>query len=199
MATTSVIDSKIKRGNTTYTKIQVGSTPVYRIVAGGNISYDRKDYVLTASGSISIPVNGTSNVGSLVASKVTSKYTGYTDNNVKVVGAPAPYVASPSSISSNAHNTTSKSGTITIAQDNSSLSATIPWSQPADSYEVLTAITSITLTLGTPSVIPASGGSVNNCSYSVAGKGYTYKSWMSGGETDKVNGTWDITNDVTMA
>lgn len=182
MATTSVINSKIKRGNTTYTKIQVGSTPVYRIVAGGNISYDRKDYELTASGSISIPVNGVNNVASLIASKVTSRYTGYTDSNVKVVGANAGYATFPSAFSSRAHTTGStNSGRITITQEDSQLTnSEITWSQPADyKTEVLTAITSITLSLGTPAVIPASGGSVNSCSYTVIAKGYTYQNWAS--------------------
>ena len=90
MATKTVIDSKIKRGNTTYTKIQVGSTPVYRIVAGGNISYDRKDYEFTvASGTLYIPVGGGNRYNDIAAKVTTSKYTGYTDSNVKVVGASA--------------------------------------------------------------------------------------------------------------
>lgn len=198
MATTSVINSKIKRGSTTYTKIQVGSNIVYRVVAGGNLSYDRKDYEFSASGSISIPVGGTNNVASLVSSKVTSKYTGYTNNNTKVVGAAASYACSPASIASNAHNTSSKSGTISVQQENSNLTGSVSWSQPADSYEVITAVTSITLTLGTPSVIPASGGSVNSCSYTVVANGYTEKSWASGGATDRTTGSWTVTNSATV-
>lgn len=202
MATTSVTNSQIVAAGHTIKNIVASGKTVYRVVAGGNLSYDRKDYELTASGSISIPVNGVNNVASLIASKVTSKYTGYTDSNVKVVGANAGYATFPSAFSSRAHTTGStNSGRITITQENSQLTnSEITWSQPADyKTEVLTAVTSITLSLGTPAVIPASGGSVNSCSYTVIAKGYTYQNWASDDtEASRTAGTWTVTDSARM-
>lgn len=90
MATKTVIDSKIKMGSTTYTNIVASGKTVYRVVAGGNLSYDRKDYEFTvASGTLYIPIGGGNRYNDIAAKVTTSKYTGYTDSNVKVVGASA--------------------------------------------------------------------------------------------------------------
>lgn len=200
MATKSVIDSKIKRGSTTYTNIVAGGSRVYRVVAGGNLSYDRKDYEFTASGSISIPVTGTSNVKSLVASKVTSKFTGYTSNTTKVVGGDADYAVSPASVSSNAHNTASTSGSITVVQENSSLSGTVSYTQAGDSYEDVSVCTGLTVTLSNVAVIPAAGGTVNSATATVVANGYVRHDWQSGGSTTGGTTSWTLTStEYTLA
>lgn len=126
MATASVLmSSKIKFGNNQCKDIKIGSNKVYRVVVGGDIKYDSRDYNFGLSGSVSIPIGGTNNVSSLVSSNVTSTYTGYNNSNTKVVGAAAGYTVSPTRISSNAQNTNRRTGTITVTQDNSGLSGQI--------------------------------------------------------------------------
>lgn len=134
-----------------------------------------------------------------MATHVVSKYTGYTDANVKVQGAAADYAVSPTSVSSNAQNTSSRSGTVTIQQENSNLSGTINWTQAADSYEDTVIVTSITLTLGTPSVIPASGGSVSTTSYSVVANGYIRHDWNSGTYSTGSTTSWTVTNSASVS
>ena len=199
MASTSItVTNKIQIGSNTYSTIKVGTTPIYRVKVGDDVVYDRWDFEFNASGSINVPVTG-GNMSSEIDALVTSKYTGYTGPS-KTIGGDCGYSASKTSWTSNAQQTTSKSGYLTLQQDTSSLELqnAISWTQPADYYRTITAITSITLTLGTPATIPASGGSVNSCTYSVIGYGYTYKHWNTGGDTDISTGNWEISGETTV-
>lgn len=90
MARTTVTNSQIVAAGHTIKNIVASGKTVYRVVAGGNLSYDRKDYEFTvASGTLYIPVGGGNRYNDIAAKVTTSKYTGYTDSNVKVVGASA--------------------------------------------------------------------------------------------------------------
>lgn len=123
MATKSVLMiSKIHFGNNQCKDIKIGENKVYRVIVKGDIKYDSRDYNFGLSGSVSIPLGGTSNVKNLISSNVTSNYTGYNNSNVKVVGASADYAVSPTTISSNAKNTSRRTGTITVQQEDSGLS-----------------------------------------------------------------------------
>lgn len=199
MATTSVVDSKIKVNGQTINNVVIAGTKVYRVVANGHISFDRKDYSLSVINyTHSVPVTGGPiTVPDLV---VTSLYTGYTDDNIKVEAADADYSISPSTISSNAHNTSPRTGTITVTQDNSQLTGTFSYRQAADSYEETNVCTSITVTLTNVPVIPASGGSVNSCTVTAVANGYVRYDWQSGGSTVGPSTSWTMaSSEYTVA
>ena len=73
----------------------------------------------------------------------------------------------PVTITVPANTGSSYTSSVTITQSVSQLTGSCSFSVEADS------VTSLTLTLNTPAVIPASGGSVNNTTYSVTAR---YKS-----------------------
>ena len=191
MPTGTVVDSKIKANGRTINNIVIGSKKVYRVVANRQISFDRKDYSLSVTNyTHSVPVTG--GTITIPDQVVTSLYTGYSANNVKVEGAAADYTFSPSTISSNAHNTTPRTGTITVVQDNSQLTGTFSYRQAADSYEEVNICTAITVTLTNVPVIPASGGTVNSCTVTAVANGYVRYDWQSGDSTNGPSTSWTL-------
>ena len=198
MATASVVDSKIVVNGQTINNISVEGNTVYRVVADGNVSYDRKDYSLTVINfTYSAPLTGGSiNVPALA---ITSTYSGYDDSNNRVNDAPADYTFSPATIPSNAMNDQARTGTITVVQDNSELTGSFSYRQPADSYEITNVMTGLSISLSNVSVIPAAGGSVNSCSVSVTGVGYELYEWASGARSTGDPITWAVsTGDCTF-
>lgn len=200
MATGTVIDSKIVVNGNQIRNVVIAGTKVFRVVADGNITYDRKEYVLTAANGYTYSGPITGGTINFPSTAITSTYDGYNTSGTRVNGASADYSFSPSSLSSNAHNTTSRSGNITVVQDNSGLEVTVPYTQAADSYEDTNVCTGITVALSNVAVIPASGGSVNSCSVSVTANGYVRHDWASGDSTVGPNTSWTLTSsEYTLA
>lgn len=194
MATGSVIDSKIVVNGRTINNVVIAGTKIFRVVADGHISYDRKEYTLTRNNSYSYSAPITGGTISFPSTAITSTYDGYNASGTRVNGAAASYATSPASISSNAHNTTSRSGNISVVQDNSQLTVTVPYTQAADSHEDVNVCTGLTVTLSNVAVIPASGGSVNSCDVSVVANGYVRYDWQSGDSTQGPSTSWTLTS-----
>lgn len=200
MATGSVIDSKIVVNGRTINNVVIAGTKIFRVVADGHISYDRKEYTLTRNSNYSYSAPVTGGTITLSSTGITSTFDGYNASGTRVNGAAANYATSPASLSSNAHNTTSRSGNITVVQDNSQLSVTIPYTQPADSHEDVNVCTGLTVTLSNVAVIPAAGGSVNSCDVSVVANGYVRYDWQSGDSTQGPSTSWTLTSsEYTLA
>lgn len=60
-------------------------------------------------------------------------------------------------------------------------------------------VTSVTLTLYTPSVIPASGGTVSSTSYAVTANGYIRHDWASGTYSTGSTTSWTVTDSATIS
>lgn len=122
------------------------------------VIYDKVEYEFGVNNiSGTVPANGgTYNVTASVSKKTHGD--GTVENNI-------PF--SPVSITVPANTGSSYNSAVTITQSVSQLTGSCAFSVEADS------VTSLTLTLNTPTVIPASGGSVNSTSYTL--KAY-YKS-----------------------
>ena len=183
MATGRTVDSKIKAGGSTVQRIVAAGSEIYRVVVEGVVRYDRKDYVFSKASNYSYSAPVTGGTITLPSTAITSTYSGYNTSGTRVNGASASYAISPSSLSSNAGNTTQRTGTLTLVQDGSQLSLSVSYTQPKDEIDTEATqkiITGMTLSLSNPAVIPASGGSVNSCDVSVTAKGYEKYTWTSG-------------------
>lgn len=191
MATGSVVDSKIVVNGHTVNDVNVEGNTVYRVVANGHVSFDRKDYVLNV---VDVTLNAPLTGGPITVPSlmITSTYSGYDDYNERVYDEPADYGFSPASYPSNAMNPSSRTGTITVVQDNSQLTGTFHYRQAGDSYETSYVMTGLSVSLSNVPVIPASGGSVNSCSVSVTGVGYEVYDWASGEQTTGGSVTWSV-------
>lgn len=194
MATGTTIESTIKTRDGVIKNVNVAGTPIYRVVAEGHIVFDRKDYTLTRNSNYSYSAPVTGGTVSFPSTAITSTYDGYNASGTRVNGAGADYSVSPASITSNAHNTTSRSGNLTVSQDNSGLQVTIPYSQSADSYEDVNVCTGLTVTLSNVAVIPASGGNVNSATATVTANGYVRYDWISGDSTTGATTSWTLTS-----
>lgn len=183
MATGRTVDSKIVAGGNRVQRIVAAGNEIYRVIVEGSVRYDRKDYVFNKASSYSYSAPVTGGTITLPSTAITSTYSGYNTSGSRVNGAAASYAISPSSLSSNAGNTTQRTGTLTLVQDGSQLSLSVSYTQPKDEIDTEATqkiITGMTLSLSNPAVIPASGGSVNSCDVSVTAKGYEKYTWTSG-------------------
>lgn len=201
MATGRTVDSKIKAGSNTIQRIVASGSEIYRVVVGGVVRYDRKDYTLNVASGYRYTAPVTGGPITLSSTAVTSTYDGYNETGTRVNGASVSYTISPSSLSSNAHNTTQRTGMLTIQQDNSGLEVSeIPYTQSADAAESGNVCTSLTVTLTNVPVIPASGGSVNSCDVSVVANGYVEYQWISGDSTVGPSTSWTLnSSDYTLS
>ena len=166
MANKQAIETnKLNIGSSTSRGIYVGSTESKYVVMTDSakaqtVIYDKVTYDFTVKDlQTTIPANG----GTYTVTAATSTRThgnGVVDN----------VTFSPTTFTVGANTGSARSGSETITQTTSTLTDTCAWTQEAD-Y-----VTSVTLTLGTPSVISAAGGTVNSCIYTVKAN---YKSGRS--------------------
>lgn len=178
MASKSVIETnKLKVGSSGMTGLYVGSTESkYAVMTDSaktqTVIYDKVTYNFTVKDiATTVPASG----GTYV---VTATTTTRTHGN----GAVDQVAFSPTSITINANTSTSTvTGSKTITQTTSNLTDAVDYTQEAD------AVTAVTLTLGTPSVIPASGGSVNSTTYSMTAY---YKSGRNETKTSGLTINW---------
>ena len=178
MASKSVIETnKLKVGSSGMTGLYVGSTESkYAVMTDSaktqTVIYDKVTYNFTVK---DIPTTVPASGGTYV---VTATTTTRTHGN----GAVDQVAFSPTSITINANTSTSTvTGSKTITQATSNLTDAVDYTQEAD------AVTAVTLTLGTPSVIPASGGSVNSTTYSMTAY---YKSGRNETKTSGLTINW---------
>ena len=200
MATGTTIESTIKTRDGVIKNVVIAGTPIFRVVADGYIVFDRKDYTLTRNSNYSYSAPVTGGIITFSSTGITSTFDGYNASGTRVNGASAGYAVSPASLSSNAHNTTSRSGNLTVTQENSQLQVTVPYTQSADAYETVNVCTGLTVTLSNVAVIPASGGSVNSATATVTANGYQRFDWLSGDSTTGSTTSWTLTSsEYTLA
>ena len=192
MATGSVIDSKIVVNGNQVRDVVIAGTKVFRVVANGYISYDRKEYLLTAASGYRYSAPVTGGTITFPSTAITSTFDGYNASGVRVNGEQIGYAIGPASLPSRAHNTASTQGDLTVVQDESQLSVTVPYFQQGDAYEEVPVPTGLTVYITNVATIPASGGSVNTATLSVTANGYIRYDWMSGDSTIGPNSSWTV-------
>lgn len=133
--------------------------------------YDKVTYNFSVANlSGTVPANG--GTYTVTASTSTRTHGNGVVNNVNF---------SPLTFTIGSNTGSTRSGSQTVTQNSSNLTDTCAWTQEGD-Y-----VTNLTLTLGTPSVIPASGGSISSC-------GYTVKADYKSGRSNV-----DVTSSATIA
>ena len=178
MATKDIIETnKLSVGSSGMTGLYVGSNESrYAVLTDASsaktVIYDKVTYNFVVKDMPStIPANG----GTYAVTATTSTRT---HGNGEV---DAPINFTPTSITIPANTGGTRTSAVTITQSYSNITDNVDFTQEAD-Y-----VTNLTLTLGTPSVIPASGGSVNSVSYTMVA---TYKSGRNETKTSGVNISW---------